>query len=163
MSEPPTLPAAPGPLPGALGTIGLAWLVAGTLDITAACTYYPLTAGISPVAILQGIASGWLGPAAFSGGLRTAALGLASHYLIALIWTVLFFVSARTFGWLTRHRVLAGLGYGVVVWLIMNLVVLPLSNVRHRPFQLWPSVVGAVILMLCIGLPIAAIVGRRSA
>ena len=143
-------------------TIGFAWLLAGTMDITAACTYYPLTSGVSPITLLQGIASGWLGPAAFSGGLRTAALGVVSHYLIALIWTVCFFAAARTFRPLTRHRVLVGLGYGGVVWLVMNLVVLPLSNVRHRPLQLRPSIVGAIILMLCIGLPIAMIVGRRS-
>lgn len=145
-----------------LQTIVLAWLLAGTLDLTAACTYYPLTSGISPITLLQGIASGWLGPAAFSGGLRTAVLGVASHYLIALIWTLFFFAVARTFPWLTRHRVLVGLGYGVFVWLAMNLVVLPLSHVRHRPLHLWPSVVGAVILMFCIGLPIVTIVGRRS-
>ncbi len=148
--------------PGALKTIAFAWLLAGTLDVTAACTYYPLTSGISPITLLQGIASGWLGASAFSGGLSTAALGLASHYLIAFIWTVFFFAAARVFESLTRHRVLVGLGYGVFVWLVMNLLVLPLSNVRHRPLHLWPSVVGAVILMICIGLPIATIVGRRS-
>ncbi|HTI36034.1 MAG TPA: hypothetical protein VL484_00635 [Vicinamibacterales bacterium] len=43
----------------------------------------------------------------------------------------------------------------------MNLVVLPLSNVAHRPLRLQPSIVGAVILMICIGVPIAAIVGRH--
>jgi uncharacterized membrane protein YagU involved in acid resistance len=132
------------------------------MDLTAACTYYRLTAGLSPVTLLQGIASGWLGPAAFSGGPWTAALGVASHYLIALVWTVVFFAAARTLRWMTRRRILVGLGYGVFVWLVMNLVVLPLSNVRHRPLQLRPSIVGAIILMLCIGLPIATIVGRRA-
>lgn len=45
----------------------------------------------------------------------------------------------------------------------MNLIVLPLSNVRRGPFDLEQAVIGAVILMFCIGLPIATIVGRRRA
>jgi hypothetical protein len=145
---------------GAMKTIATAWLVAGTMDVSAACTYYPLTAGASPVRILQGIASGLLGPRAFDGGAATAVLGLALHYLIALIWTVIFYVAARRVTALTRHVVAAGLGYGVLVWLIMNLVVLPLSRARLAPLRLGPSIVGAVILMFCIGLPIAAIVRR---
>ena len=141
----------------------LAWVVAGTADITAALTYYPLTANVRPMRILQGIASGVLGPTAFQGGLATAALGLAFHYLIALIWTVLFYLAARRFNALTRHVVLTGLAYGVVVWAGMNLIVVPLSRARRGPFDPAQAVVAAVILMLCIGLPIAAIIGRRDA
>jgi hypothetical protein len=48
-----------------------AWLVAGTLDITATVTYYPLTAGVRAERILQGIASGPLGTRAFDGGAGT--------------------------------------------------------------------------------------------
>ncbi len=49
----------------------LAWLVAGTLDITAAVTYYPLTASVRAERILQGIASGLLGTGAFDGSAGT--------------------------------------------------------------------------------------------
>jgi hypothetical protein len=149
------------PAKGSLNTIVTAWLVAGTMDLTAALTYYPLTAGVRPVRIVQGIASGVLGASAFQGGFKTAALGVVFHYLIALIWTVVFFVAAQRFKVLTKHVVPVGLTYGVVVWLVMNLIVLPLSNVRHAPIQLGAAVTGAVILMFCIGLPIAVIVGRR--
>jgi hypothetical protein len=144
----------------ALATILTAWLTAGTLDITAAIVYYPLRSGGRIATLLQGIASGALGVSAFQGGLRTAALGVGFHYLIAFIWTLLFFVAARKFEMLTKDLFLAGMVYGIVVWLAMNLIVLPLSNVRHGPFNPTQAVIGAVILMFCIGLPISAIVGR---
>ena|ERR1700683_4003220 len=138
-----------------------AWLVAGTMDITAALTWYPLTAGAHGVRILQGIASGVLGPRAFDGGLRTAALGLALHYFIALIWTLLFVLAARSVRGLLKNLWVTGIAYGLVVWTVMNLVVLPLSRVRRGPFHPGPAVIAAVILILCIGLPIAGIVGRH--
>jgi hypothetical protein len=34
------------------------------------------------------------------------------------------------------------------------------SNVAHRPLRLQPSIIGAVILMIWIGLPMVAIIGR---
>jgi len=42
----------------------------------------------------------------------------------------------------------------------MNFVVLPLSQVQMRPQPLSSRIVNLVILMFCIGLPIALIVRR---
>ena len=156
-----TAPSTPAPSGGALRTILLAWIVAGTLDVATAVTYYPLTANVTSRQILQGIASGLLGPQAFQGGNATAALGLALHYLIAFVWTIVFYALARNFRALTRQPLIVGPLYGTFVWLVMNLCVLPLSHVTHRPLRLQPSIVGAVILMICIGLPMAMIIGRR--
>ena len=123
-------------------------------------TYYPLTASVTSKQILQGIASGLLGAQAFQGGNATAGLGLGLHYLIAFIWTVVFYVLASNIKVLTRRPQIIGPLYGTFVWLVMNLVVLPLSSVAHRPLRLQPSIIGAVILMIWIGLPMVAIIGR---
>lgn len=144
-----------------LTVVLVAWLVAGTLDITAAVTYYPLTTGVRVVRLLQGIASGALGARAFAGGWRTAALGLAFHYVIALFWTVFFFFAGQRFRALLRNVLVTGLAYGVVVWAVMNLMVLPLSRVRRGPFNPVQATIAAIILMLCVGLPIAGIIGRH--
>lgn len=144
-----------------LRTILLAWLLAGTLDIAAAIFLYAFPSGARIRRLLQGIASGLLGANAFSGGLQTAALGLALHYLIALIWTLVGCLALMTFKGLSRHLVLAGVAYGVVVWLAMNLIVLPLSSVSHAPVQLAPAAIGTTILIFCIGLPIALVIGRQ--
>lgn len=136
-------------------------MLAGTLDISAAVIYYPLASGVKVITLLQGIASGVLGPEAFMGGLGTAALGLALHYLIALIWTLMCLVVFQSVNTLVTNRFLIGMAYGVVVWIVMNTIVLPLSRVRQVPFNARQAITGAVILMFCIGLPIAMIVGRN--
>ena len=101
--------------------------------MTTAVTYYPLTANVTSKQILQGIASGLLGAQAFQGGNATAALGLALHYLIAFVWTIVFYMLAKNIRVLTRWPLIVGPLYGTFVWLVMNLVVLPLSHVHAPP------------------------------
>jgi hypothetical protein len=57
-------------------------LFAGTLDIADALIFNVLR-GITPIQVLQYIASGLIGTASFRGGLASAGLGLVLHYLIA--------------------------------------------------------------------------------
>lgn len=146
---------------GTVFTVLIAWLLAGALDITAAILYYVGGSAARSQRLLQGIASGVLGARAFEGGASTAVLGLALHFLIALIWTLALFGAFRLVGALRRHLVLTGIAYGVVVWFVMNLVVLPLSNVGHAPIQPRAAVIAAIILVLCIGLPISLVIGRH--
>jgi len=139
----------------------VAWLLAGTLDITTAILYYVGPSSARAARLLQGIASGLLGARAFDGGVATAFLGLALHYLIALIWTLVFLVAIRTLGALRRQLILTGIAYGIIVWVVMNLVVLPLSKVSRGPFQPRAAATAATILILCIGLPISLVIGRH--
>src|SRR6266581_9546475 len=60
-------------------------LIAGALDITYACVFFGIRNHVSPIRIFQSVARGALGQTAFQGGLKTAALGLFFHFLIALI------------------------------------------------------------------------------
>ncbi len=59
-------------------------VLAGALDITYAIVFNYVRSGVPPVRILQSVASGLLGRAAYSGGAGTAGLGLALHFFIAL-------------------------------------------------------------------------------
>ncbi|HKQ05318.1 MAG TPA: hypothetical protein VJ464_09315 [Blastocatellia bacterium] len=138
-----------------------AGLIAGTLDITAACITSTLRGG-TPLRLLRYVAGGLLGPEAFQGGLGTAALGLALHYLIATTWATVYYAASRKLPVLVRRPILCGLLYGLVVWCVMNLVVLPLSALPKPTFTLSGVLIGATILMFCIGLPIALIVRRYS-
>jgi hypothetical protein len=139
-------------------------LIAGTLDICAAFLTAWLRAGVGPVGLLQYVASGALGPPAFQGGIKTALIGLALHYLIATIWTVVFYLASRKLLFLIERPVIFGLLYGIVVYLFMNFVVLPLSRVRlpANPPPLSARAIQMLIIMFCIGLPIALIVRRFS-
>jgi uncharacterized membrane protein YagU involved in acid resistance len=115
---------------------------------------------VPPVRVFHSVASGLLGPAAFNGGAKTAVLGLALHFLIATIWAVVFYAASRRFNFLLNQPIPAGLIYGVVVYLFMNFVVLPLSAVTRRPTLLSARIYAALIIMFCVGLPIALIVRR---
>ncbi len=137
-----------------------AGLIAGTMDITAACVVSWLRSGRSPIAILQGIASGILGANASQGGLASAALGLAIHYLIAFTATILFFFASRKLKFLIEKPVLSGVLYGIAVYLFMNGVVLPLTFHRNFFSPVNLALMNAVILIFCIGLPIAFIVRK---
>ena len=137
-------------------------LIAGTLDITAAFLTAWFRAGVTPGRVLQFIASGLLGAASFNGGTKTVLLGLALHFLIATVATAVFYFASRKLLVLIEHPVVFGLLYGVVVYVVMNFAVLPLSRVQLRPMTLTGFTIGILTLMLCIGLPIALIVRRFS-
>jgi uncharacterized membrane protein YagU involved in acid resistance len=138
-------------------------LIAGTLDICAAFLTAWWRAGVGPVRLLQSVASGLLGSAAFTGGSKTAALGLALHFLIATIWTVVFYLASRKLRFLTERPIVIGLLYGIAVYLFMNFVVLPLSLVARRPATVSGRIIGVLTIMFCVGLPIVLIVRRFSA
>ena len=111
--------------------------------------------------ILQSVASGLLGKPAFEGGVPIALLGLALHFFIAFSWATLFYLASRVIPALTRHKVIAGLFYGFLIYAVMNLVVLPLSAYpRKVSFPLLVLVTGLLVHMFCIGLPISLAVRR---
>jgi hypothetical protein len=145
----------------ATSTILRAGLLAGVLDITAAFLAYAHS-GAQGIRLLQGIASGLIGPAAFQGGLRTALLGLVCHFVIATLWAAIYFAMSRRAAFLLEHAVVSGAIYGVVIYLVMNLVVIPLSAIGPRPFSLSAAIVAAAILVPCVGVPIALTVSRMS-
>ena len=140
--------------------IFLGGLIAGALDLTAACVYSWMRANVSPITVFQFIASGVLGRESFTGGATSAVLGVALHFLIATVATAVFYFASRKWLFLVERPIVAGLLYGIPVYLVMNFVVLPLSQVQQRPQPLSARIVNLVILMFCIGLPIALIVRR---
>lgn len=151
-------------LPSQAGrAIGWAGLLAGSLDITAALFLAALE-GKTPVYLFQAIAGGLLGMSSFQGGLATALLGAFFHFLIAFTAAALFYAASRKFKFLVRHAIPSGLLYGVVVYVFMNYVVLPLSA-YHTKIALRPMaelIKGVSILIFMVGLPIALIVRKYS-
>ena len=138
-----------------------AGLACGVLDITAALVVYGYL-GAKPVPLLQGIASGLLGPKAFDGGLATALLGLLCHFVIAFGAATVYFVASRGVRILIDHAIVSGALYGVAVYFFMNRVVVPLSAAAKRPFSLKLMIIGLVIHIICVGLPISLSVRRFS-
>src|SRR5881397_1733841 len=90
----------------AIPAIAIAGLIAGILDIASAFVIAELK-GTGSIRMLQGIASGLLGPRSFEGGMATAGLGLAIHFLIAFTAASLFYAASRKFSYLTQHAVVS--------------------------------------------------------
>ncbi len=95
-----------------------AGLLSGALDITAAfITWMPR--GVSARIILQGIASGLLGPSAFREGAPTMALGLLLHFFIAFFWATAFYITSRSLPILVARPLLFGPLYGILIYVVM--------------------------------------------
>lgn len=136
-------------------------LIAGTLDILAAIIVYAVILEKATAAqILQGIASGIFGREAYAGGAAMAVTGLLFHYVIAMLFTVGYFLVSPYLPFLHKQPIVSGIGYGAIVWMIMNLVVLPISAYKQPPLRLGPSLLGMLILMLAIGIPVATMAAR---
>ena len=106
----------------------LGGLVAGTFDITYACTYWYLKRGVMPARVLRSVASGLLGDASFNGGWRTAALGLALHFFIATSMAATYYLFARKWSELWEKPWTYGPLYGVLLYFIMNYIVVQIGR-----------------------------------
>jgi hypothetical protein len=136
-----------------------ATLLVGALDISDAFIFYGLR-GVTPTRILQGIASGALGRAAFGMGVRSTLLGLFFHFFIAFSATTVFLLASRKLPF-ARHPFLYGTLFGVALYCVMNYAVLPLSKIGWRPIPpLIPLINGVAALVFCIGIPLAFIARR---
>jgi len=139
----------------------VAFLVAGTSDIAVALIQYTISTGNNPIRVLIFIASGVFGRGAYEGSAPgMAALGLIFHYCIAFIWTFIFYKLYPLIALMRKNRSLTGLSYGLIVWLGMNLIVVPLSNTPELPFSLTRALTGILILMVAIGTPLSFIIGK---
>jgi len=130
------------------------------MDITSAFII-ALSRGSTIPRLLQFVASGMLGQEAFQGGTATAALGLALHFVIAFTLVAIFYLAGRKVLVLQEHAVASGILYGLAVYAVMNLVVLPLSAAKPR-HSITGDLIQIGIHMFVIGLPTALLLRRFS-
>lgn len=135
-------------------------LVVGSLDAIDAVVFLGLLRGSTPIQVFQGIASGWLGRASFSGGLPTAALGVLTHYVIAFMIVETYSVCSSRFPVLARRPAPSGVLYGLLVYSVMNRVVIALSAIGAVRFSLPPFINGMLIHAFGVGLPSALFAAR---
>ncbi len=130
-------------------------LAAGVLDLAAALGQAAL-GGTSPERLLQAIASGLLGSAAYQGGWSTALLGLLAHFIIATGAATVFVLAALRIPSLLAAPWVSGPLFGLAVWATMRFVVVPLSAFPHAQ-SAEPSALASAMLIhvLFVGLPIA--------
>jgi hypothetical protein len=142
--------------------LALAGVLAGTLDGLAAVLYGFIITGRIRLRVFKYIASAALGPSAVEGGAGATAAGVLFHYTIAFGWATAYFLAHPRIRRVLPNPIVSGLLYGVVVWLGMNLVVVPLSRLPAQTMTVRGVAIGVAILMVCVGLPIAIIADRSS-
>jgi hypothetical protein len=135
--------------------MGAAWLggvVAATIDIGAAC----LINGRPVVYVLHTIAGGLLAERAFPGGAATALLGLGLQELMGILISAVYVLAVRRYPALLRHWFAGGLAYGVLVFVVMNYAVVPLSAWhRFTHFASIERFLGNLLAMLLFGVIVA--------
>lgn len=146
-------------------SIFLAAAIVAVLDILYAILLYAIILHVStPTRVFQSIAAGLLGKASYQGGAATVVLGGTLHFLIAYIWTVIWVIlvqgSSKLRG-LVRERsgaIMVGLLYGGFVHVMMNLVVIPLSQIHRMTDFDWDFWLNLVQQGVMVGLPIVLII-----
>ena len=136
-----------------------AGLVAGALDITAACIQAYLKTGTTPSQVLKYVASGAVDPKTFSNDTMLAAVGLLVHFIIAISFTFFFFFLAKQIPSLVKYPIPIGILYGVLVWGTMRFIILPyISRLNPKPIvgqeAIKNAAIAAAIIVVCVGIPI---------
>jgi hypothetical protein len=148
--------------PSAVSAVVRAGLGGGAVDFVYACGVGLIHSG-SVMRPWQGVASGWLGKAAAAGGLATMALGIVTHFGIAICMAAAYALVATRMKLLYRRPVPCGIAYGLVLYAVMYWVVLPL---RFRlAFLRWNGLqsVTDIASHVGVGLVIAVVLSRWAA
>ncbi len=134
-------------------------LIAGTLDIITALIDFSLSTGKNPAIVLQYIASAIVGRSAYAGGTDVVLVGLFFHYLIAFLFTFLFVFLFIKNKWVSHNKMVIGVLYGLFVWAVMNLIVVPFSQAA-MPLNFYKALKAMLILIVMVGLPLAFLTPR---
>lgn len=109
------------------------------------------------------VAGGLLGPDALrSESLAVWSLGLILHFSITNIDAAIYYAASRKLAFLKQHAVICGMFFGIAMYLVMNLIVVPLSALHNtRDLSLAALREGLVVHMM-LGTIIALSVRRFS-
>src|ERR1700761_3213296 len=131
----------------------LTGLIAGILDITYAYLDVLVQTGHISKRMFQYIAGGALGlETSMKGGVPVILLGIFFHFFIAFLFTLFFFLLYRKSKLSLLNPYLLALVYGIFIWCVMNLVVLPLSALPSRPIKYGKGAFDALMFGVTFGL-----------
>ena len=127
-------------------------LVAGTLDIFSAIIYTWIAGGTA--AGMLRFVGGAIWPGAKQAGLAGSAAGLALHFAIMAVMAAFFVIVADRLPVLKTRWVIAAIAYGIGLWAVMNLIVLP-ARFGFHPFTAKGLAQQLFSHIVLVGLPIA--------
>ena len=110
--------------------------------------------------MLRSVASGPF-PGASDWGTPGSALGLLIHFCLMAIMAAVFILAARQRPALAEKPLIWGVVYGLITYVVMNLVVVPLrfgTPLPPKPLSIMSQLFAHIVL---VGIPIALIAARR--
>lgn len=134
----------------------LGGLIIALADAAFATTYWFSWDAAGVTRMFQSIALGALGQASFDGGTATAALGALLHLIMATMFVAAYALVAQRRPALLERLLGYGIPYGLLMYVIMNFIVMPLSRVGRSPSlahwdRLAPVVIAHVLFgVLCV-------------
>ena len=145
----------------AIKIIGFAALIAGILDFLYVTTSVFMSGG-SVMQLWQYVASGIFGSSAYSMGMTGALYGIIFHFLIMVVFSVAIYFLYKKVSVIRKHPILSGLIYGSCIWFVMNLLVVPLSNVGSGFPQIQLDMIFNIgfVVHVILGLPLVYITKR---
>ena len=128
----------------------------GLLDLTSAFIQTKIMfPARDPFGVLRYIASAVFGKQRANSDDSMFFYGALFHFIIAYSFTTVFFLVYPRVRALSKNRLLTGLLYGLIIWAIMNLIVVPQTKIGARPFVLKNAMIAAAILIVAIGIPLS--------
>jgi hypothetical protein len=156
-----SLRAASGLRPKAFAAIFYGGLTVGIFDFLFAMIFNTIR-GAVPIRIFQYVASGLIGRRAFEGGWSTFVIGVLIHFFIAFTLATIYYFASLRLPSLIRKALWWGMAYGVVIHVVMNYVVIPLSAAPKLHFSL-VSFMGQFLAHTIVIGPAIALIARWSA
>jgi hypothetical protein len=142
----------------------IAGLICGTADVIIYHWFVQnVLGGVPLISLYQYIASGALGESAFAGGIAAALLGVLFHYILSILIAGVFILSANRIPVLQRYSIPGSLLYGFGVFIVMNMIVTPLSATPPLPTPTTPQLIVAILNhILIFGLLLGILVRRNT-
>ena len=142
----------------------IAGLIIGTADVIIYHWFVTsVLGGVPLISVYQYIASGALGESAFAGGIATALLGALFHFLFSIVIASVFILSADRIPLLRRYVIPGSLLFGFGVFIVMNMIVTPLSATPPLPAPTTPQLIVNILdHLLVFGLLLGILVRRNA-
>jgi len=142
----------------------IAGLIIGTADVIIYHWFVTsVLGGIPLISVYQYIASGALGESAFAAGIATALLGVLFHFLFSIVIASVFILSADRLPLLRRYVIPGSLLFGFNVFIVMNMIVTPLSATPPLPAPTTPQLIVNILdHLLVFGLLLGILVRRNA-
>jgi hypothetical protein len=147
-----------------MGTARIA-LLSGLVGAVTITLYLMITLSglmheLSPAVLLQWFGSNLEGPRIFHQGAAGAAVGAVAHVCVCVLWAFVYAMILVRSAWVRTHAVAAGLAFGVVVFLVMTLLVVPLDAATKSTSSFLEYANSLVATTVFFGLPIALSASR---